>query len=65
MQYTKDDGADNRSAQDTTVMNKAGRKDKKPSWVMFGITTALYLAFLYWVGSSCCPLYTTSTYHVK
>ena len=51
MQYTKDDGADNRSAQDTTVMNKAGRKDKKPSWVMFGITTALYLAFLYWVGS--------------
>ena len=45
MQYTKDDGADNRSAQDTTVMNKAGRKDKKPSWVMFGITTALYLAF--------------------
>ena len=51
MQYTKDDGADNRSAQDTTVMNKAGRKGKKPSWVMFGITTALYLAFLYWVGS--------------
>ena len=38
MQYTKDDGADNRPAQDTTVMNKAGRKDKKPSWVMFGIT---------------------------
>lgn len=27
------------------------RSAKKPAWISFGITTVLYLAFLYWVGS--------------
>ena len=27
------------------------RTAKKPAWISFGITTVLYLAFLYWVGS--------------
>lgn len=29
----------------------AKRNAKKPAWISFGITTVLYLAFLYWVGS--------------
>lgn len=35
------------------MQNKNNQKTdaKKPSWISFGITTALYLAFLYWVGS--------------
>ncbi len=36
-----------------TMQNKNNQKTdaQKPSWISFGITTALYLAFLYWVGS--------------
>ena len=35
------------------MQNKNNKKTdaKKPAWISFGITTALYLAFLYWVGS--------------
>lgn len=29
----------------------AKRNAKQPAWISFGITTVLYLAFLYWVGS--------------
>lgn len=34
-----------------TENKQQNKQDKKPAWISFGITTVLYLAFLYWVGS--------------
>lgn len=35
----------------TSKKPTAKRNAKQPAWISFGITTVLYLAFLYWVGS--------------
>ena len=34
-----------------TENKQQNKQDKKPAWISFSITTVLYLAFLYWVGS--------------
>lgn len=34
-----------------TENKQQNKQDKKPAWISFCITTVLYLAFLYWVGS--------------
>uniref|UniRef100_UPI003FF0FF57 S26 family signal peptidase n=1 Tax=Alloprevotella sp. TaxID=1872471 RepID=UPI003FF0FF57 len=34
-----------------TENKQQNKQDKKPAWISLGITTVLYLAFLYWVGS--------------
>ena len=38
--------------QSNTSKERATKRNaKEPAWISFGITTVLYLAFLYWVGS--------------